>query len=76
MKATLHFARPAELLVCALALTILLPATARAQSLHNPNWFIVVDPFGYADRAADKRDGFEGRDYLSGEWAAGNLRGL
>ena len=73
MKTPLPFTRPAELLLCALALTLLLPATVHAQlpaSLRNPNWKFLVDNFGYSDEADDIRPGFVGRDYLSGEWAA------
>jgi len=38
--------------------------------IHNPDWFIRVTDFGYSDGLFDKRTGFEGREYLSGEWAA------
>ncbi|WP_193213756.1 hypothetical protein [Luteolibacter marinus] len=36
----------------------------------NPEWTIVMTPEGYSDVAIDQRPGFEGREYLSGEWAA------
>jgi hypothetical protein len=38
--------------------------------IFNPHWSIVIDDFGYSDLAFDQRPGFEGREYLSGEWAA------
>jgi hypothetical protein len=36
----------------------------------NPNWSIDIDDFGYSDFLLDRRPGFEGREYLSGEWGA------
>ncbi|MGB6222314.1 hypothetical protein, partial [Haloferula sp.] len=36
----------------------------------NPEWSIIMTPEGYSDVALDKRPGFDGREYLSGEWAA------
>lgn len=38
--------------------------------VQNPDWEILVTDFGYADLALDRRPGFAGREYLSGEWAA------
>lgn len=38
--------------------------------LANPNWNITLSPAGYADVLFDNTPGFEGREYLSGEWAA------
>jgi hypothetical protein len=38
--------------------------------VQNPDWEILVTEFGYADLALDRRPGFVGREYLSGEWAA------
>lgn len=52
------------------------PGTATGQvpsggySVQNPDWEILVTDFGYADLALDRRPGFVGREYLSGEWAA------
>lgn len=43
------------------------PITGTAVS--SPNWEILVTDFGYADFALDRRPGFVGREYLSGEWA-------
>jgi hypothetical protein len=36
----------------------------------NRNFQMLVTDYGYADLALDERCGFEGREYLSGEWAA------
>lgn len=36
--------------------------------IDSPNWEIEIDDFGYSDYLGDKRAGFNGRDYLSGEW--------
>ncbi len=36
----------------------------------SPEWQFLVTPAGYADLALDQRNGFVGREYLSGEWAA------
>ena len=36
----------------------------------SPTWEILVTDYGYADFALDRRPGFVGREYLSGEWAA------
>ncbi|MGZ5019225.1 MAG: InlB B-repeat-containing protein [Chthoniobacterales bacterium] len=56
--------------VLALA-AVLLPNSASAQlQLANPNWNITLTSFGYADLLFDNTPGFEGREYLSGEWGA------
>jgi len=39
-------------------------------TVENPDWELCVSDFGYSDIALDKRRGFAGREYLSGEWAA------
>lgn len=39
-------------------------------AVSSPTWEILVTDFGYADFALDRRPGFVGREYLSGEWAA------
>jgi hypothetical protein len=36
----------------------------------NRKWETLVTDYGYADLALDRRKGFKGREYLSGEWAA------
>ncbi|MBI2926991.1 MAG: hypothetical protein HYY24_14950 [Verrucomicrobia bacterium] len=59
-----------------LILSLLGPTTARAQlvssglAVQNPDWEILITDFGYADLALDRRAGFLGREFLSGEWAA------
>ncbi|MGZ5002451.1 MAG: hypothetical protein ACXWBM_04590, partial [Chthoniobacterales bacterium] len=56
--------------VLALA-AVLLPNSASAQlQLANPNLNITLTSFGYADLLFDNTPGFEGREYLSGEWGA------
>lgn len=37
--------------------------------MQSPNWEIVVSNYGYSDYLGDLTPGFEGREYLSGEWA-------
>ncbi len=39
-------------------------------SLINPNWNITLTDAGYSDLLLDNTPGFEGREYLSGEWGA------
>lgn len=36
----------------------------------NPHWNITLTDFGYSDFLLDNTPGFQGREYLSGEWAA------
>ncbi len=38
--------------------------------MSNPNWEIFPTDYGYADLLYDRTPGFEGREYLSGEWGA------
>lgn len=38
--------------------------------IFNPDWSITLTDHGYSDLLFDQRPGFEGREYLSGEWAA------
>lgn len=38
--------------------------------LANPNWNITLTDSGYSDFLFDNTPGFEGREYLSGEWGA------
>jgi hypothetical protein len=55
------------------AATLHLPLTALAQgplTLANPHWNITLTDFGYSDFLLDNTPGFEGREYLSGEWGA------
>ncbi|MBI1397813.1 MAG: PEP-CTERM sorting domain-containing protein [Betaproteobacteria bacterium] len=56
-------------IACCAALAI--PPGARAEDLlTNPNWEIFVSDYGYSDYLGDHTPGFEGREYLSGEWGA------
>lgn len=38
-------------------------------SVSNTDWEIILTDHGYSDLLLDKRPGYEGREYLSGEWA-------
>jgi len=51
---------------------LMLEATGNAQwlTLANPDWNISLTDFGYSDFLLDNTPGFEGREYLSGEWGA------
>jgi hypothetical protein len=46
------------------------PSRAGSLEIFNPDWSIVLTDFGYSDFLFDQRAGFEGREYLSGEWGA------
>ncbi|MDW8381748.1 MAG: hypothetical protein RMN51_06535 [Verrucomicrobiota bacterium] len=64
--------RTSSRLTCALCL--LVAGTACADPLagtpvSSPTWEIHITDYGYADFALDRRPGFVGREYLSGEWA-------
>jgi hypothetical protein len=39
-------------------------------AISNPHWNITLTDFGYSDFLLDNTPGFEGREYLSGEWGA------
>jgi uncharacterized repeat protein (TIGR02543 family) len=59
-------------IACAVA-TLLAPLSASGQgglTLANPHWNITLTDFGYSDFLLDNTPGFEGREYLSGEWGA------
>jgi len=45
-------------------------STGGSMLLVNPNWNITLTDFGYSDFLLDNTPGFEGREYLSGEWGA------
>ena len=47
-----------------------LGSTGGSMMLANPNWNITLTDFGYSDYLLDNTPGFEGREYLSGEWAS------
>lgn len=56
-----------------LALVLLLsarPSSAQWLTLANPDWNITLTDAGYSDFLLDNTPGFEGREYLSGEWGA------
>jgi len=57
-------------LVMVVALGFVSRAEAASLWVENPDWKIKLTDFGYSDLLYDKRPGFEGREYLSGEWAA------
>lgn len=40
------------------------------ETLVTPDWNITLTDFGYSDFMLDNTPGFEGREYLSGEWGA------
>jgi len=44
--------------------------SAQALTLGNPHWNITLTDYGYSDFLLDNTPGFEGREYLSGEWGA------
>jgi len=69
MKATL-FIRSLALVCFAIVTSFRGSSTLAADfDLINPHWNIIIDDAGYSDLAFDQRPGFEGREYLSGEWA-------
>lgn len=45
-------------------------STGGTMLLANPAWNITLTDFGYSDFLLDNTPGFEGREYLSGEWGA------
>jgi hypothetical protein len=45
-------------------------STGGSMLLVNPNWNITLTDFGYSDFLLDNTPGFEGREYLSGEWGS------
>lgn len=66
------FATSAQLLITITGLLFLSPGRVIAQwvTLANPNWNITLTDYGYSDFLLDNTPGFEGREYLSGEWGA------
>lgn len=44
-------------------------AHAQFDLIQSPDWEIEVSSFGFSDYLGDRTPGFEGREYLSGEWA-------
>ena len=56
-----------------LAASCLSPAQAQYSNeitLSGPSWQIALTDYGYSDYLGDLTPGFEGREYLSGEWGA------
>ena len=45
-------------------------STGGSMQLANPNWNITLTDFGYSDFLLDNTPGFEGREYLSGDWGS------
>ncbi|MFZ4768307.1 MAG: InlB B-repeat-containing protein, partial [Roseimicrobium sp.] len=45
-------------------------STGGMLTLANPNWNITLTDAGYSDFLLDNTPGFEGREYLSGEWGS------
>ena len=39
-------------------------------TLGNPAWNVTLTDYGYSDFLLDNTPGFQGREYLSGEWGA------
>ncbi len=57
--------------LASVAALLSLPATkGQGLTLANPHWNITLTDFGYSDFLLDNTPGFEGREYLSGEWGA------
>jgi hypothetical protein len=52
------------------ALLSLPGARGQVLTLANPHWNITLTDYGYSDFLLDNTPGFEGREYLSGEWGA------
>jgi hypothetical protein len=46
------------------------PAQTTSLTLGNPDWNITLTDYGYSDFLLDNTPGFQGREYLSGEWGA------
>ena len=44
-------------------------AHAELTLIQSPDWEIEVSDYGFSDYLGDRTPGFEGREYLSGEWA-------
>ena len=61
---------PALLVLLGAALLSPSPTSAQSLTLANPHWNITLSDYGYSDFLLDNTPGFEGREYLSGEWGA------
>ena len=64
------FTRTARLAALALLLIRLEAPAQNWTSVANPHWNIWLTDYGYSDYLFDNTPGFEGREYLSGEWGA------
>jgi hypothetical protein len=65
-----HLARLTACLTAGAALLLAGTASAQSLTLANPHWNITLSDYGYSDFLLDNTPGFEGREYLSGEWGA------
>lgn len=65
-----RFLNAAMILGVALATTPAGIASPGRVTLTNPDWNITLTDYGYSDFMLDNTPGFEGREYLSGEWGA------
>ncbi len=65
-----------RVLLAVLAVTVFVgelhaePIYSNSIILQNPHWEMMLTDYGYSDYLGDLTPGFEGREYLSGEWAA------
>ena len=75
MKVT-PLAHPATCLFGVIVVFLVWPSNLRGQFVFgglpivNKKFEIRISPFAYSDSMLDRRRGFNGREYLSGEWAA------
>jgi hypothetical protein len=65
---------PMLLSLCSVIGALFIPGKSPGQdgwlTLANPHWNITLTDAGYSDYLLDNTPGFEGREYLSGEWGA------
>ena len=69
-----HLNRKISALFAGFSFAAALPSFAEqsvpATLIANAEWGALMTPEGYSDVVLDLRPGFEGREYLSGEWGA------
>jgi hypothetical protein len=74
MSKSIDGVRISRLAWVGLALAVFLPFTEvqgqGALTVSNPHWNITLTDCGYSDFLLDNTPGFQGREYLSGEWGA------
>lgn len=58
-----------QLVAAAITACLSFGAHAQVTLIQSPDWEIEVSNFGFSDYLGDLTPGFEGREYLSGEWA-------